>query len=97
MIRRYFCDRLIMLGLPAISQTNERMFWPPLKKLDLSSNALRYLPMLFFDRWDRLEELHLMHNRWSCDCQNQHLVSPDEIATTFFKKETYAKYQQKVN
>ncbi|GAB1859730.1 Leucine-rich repeat neuronal protein 1 [Camponotus japonicus] len=69
------CKKLEVIEEYAIAiTTNNGMFWPPLKKLDLSSNALRYLPMLFLDRWDRLEELHLMHNRWSCDCQNQYLI-----------------------
>ncbi|XP_076754258.1 tsukushi [Xylocopa sonorina] len=48
--------------------------WPPIKKLDLSDNALRYLPQLFVARWDWLEELDLMNNKWSCDCDNQYLI-----------------------
>ncbi|CAL7951782.1 unnamed protein product [Xylocopa violacea] len=48
---------------------------PPMKKLDLSDNALRYLPQLFVARWDWLEELNLMNNKWSCDCDNQYLIS----------------------
>ncbi|OAD57813.1 Leucine-rich repeat neuronal protein 2 [Eufriesea mexicana] len=48
--------------------------WPPLKKLDLSNNALRYLPQQFVARWDWLEELNLMNNKWSCDCNNQYLI-----------------------
>lgn len=49
--------------------------WPPLKKLDLSDNALRYLPQQLVARWDWLEKLDLMNNKWSCDCNNQYLVS----------------------
>ncbi|XP_076643134.1 podocan-like protein 1 [Halictus rubicundus] len=49
--------------------------WPPLKKLDLSDNALRYLPVhLVGASWDTLEELDLMNNKWSCDCNNQYLI-----------------------
>ncbi|XP_017792437.1 PREDICTED: leucine-rich repeat neuronal protein 2-like isoform X2 [Habropoda laboriosa] len=48
--------------------------WPHLKKLDLSNNALRYLPQQFLARWDWLEELDLMNNKWSCDCDNQYLI-----------------------
>lgn len=49
--------------------------WPPLKKLDLSDNALRYLPQLLISRWDWLEKLDLTNNKWSCDCDNEYLVS----------------------
>lgn len=55
--------------------------WPPLKKLNLASNALRYLPMLLVGRWDKLKELRLMNNQWSCDCGNQYLVSFDNRGT----------------
>ncbi|XP_014489321.1 PREDICTED: leucine-rich repeat neuronal protein 2-like [Dinoponera quadriceps] len=48
--------------------------WPPLKKLIISDNALRYLPAMLVGRWDKLEELDLMNNEWSCDCNNQFLV-----------------------
>ncbi|KAL6257465.1 hypothetical protein P5V15_011035 [Pogonomyrmex californicus] len=57
------------------SATVEGTMWPPLKKLILSSNALQYLPMLLVGRWDKLEELRLTHNPWSCDCGNQYLVA----------------------
>lgn len=49
--------------------------WPTLKRLDLSDNALRYLPVhLVGAEWDTLEELDLMNNKWSCDCLNQYLI-----------------------
>lgn len=70
------CKKLEVIEEYAIAITTTRgIMWPSLKKLDLSSNAIRYLPSLLLDRWDRLEELHLMHNRWSCDCQNQYLIA----------------------
>ncbi|XP_033325187.2 extracellular matrix protein 2 [Megalopta genalis] len=54
---------------------SEEPEWPPLKKLDLSDNALRYLPVhLVGADWDTLEELDLMNNKWSCDCHNQYLI-----------------------
>ncbi|XP_072758203.1 tsukushi [Anoplolepis gracilipes] len=69
------CKNLEVIEEYAIAITTaEGMLWPFLKKLDLSSNALQYLPNLLVNRWDRLEELHLMHNRWSCDCRNQYLI-----------------------
>ncbi|XP_058805913.1 leucine-rich repeat neuronal protein 1 [Phymastichus coffea] len=49
--------------------------WPPLKKLYLSNNALRYLPASLVARWDKLEELRITNNQWSCDCDNQYLIS----------------------
>ncbi|KYQ59047.1 Leucine-rich repeat neuronal protein 2 [Trachymyrmex zeteki] len=54
--------------------TTEGTMWPPLKKLNMASNALRYLPMLLVGRWDNLEELCLTGNQWSCDCDNQYLI-----------------------
>ncbi|XP_015181798.1 PREDICTED: leucine-rich repeat neuronal protein 1-like [Polistes dominula] len=48
--------------------------WPPLKILDLSDNALRYLPSQLVESWDKLKELDLMNNEWSCDCDNQYLI-----------------------
>lgn len=57
------------------SQTSEGEMWPPLKKLDISDNAIRYLSAMLVGRWDKLEELDLMNNEWSCDCNNQFLVS----------------------
>ncbi|KAK9297190.1 hypothetical protein QLX08_009053 [Tetragonisca angustula] len=62
-------------ALANLKNDSEGPVWPPLKKLDLSDNALRYLPQLFVARWDWLEELDLMNNKWSCDCNNQYLIS----------------------
>ncbi|XP_031827427.1 podocan-like protein 1 [Nomia melanderi] len=57
------------------TKESEQPDWPPLKKLDLSDNALRYLPVhLVGASWDTLEELDLMNNKWSCDCNNQYLI-----------------------
>ncbi|TGZ57627.1 uncharacterized protein [Temnothorax longispinosus] len=56
------------------SKTAEGTIWPPLKKLNVASNALRYLPMLLIGRWDKLDELRLTNNQWSCDCRNQYLI-----------------------
>ncbi|XP_025204556.1 leucine-rich repeat-containing protein 70-like [Melanaphis sacchari] len=53
----------------------EGELWPPIKKLDLSYNALGYLDSRLLGRWDTLEELNLQGNKWICDCVNQWLVS----------------------
>lgn len=37
--------------------------------------------MLLVGRWDKLEELRLTDNQWSCDCRNQYLVSSDNRET----------------
>ncbi|KAH0945251.1 hypothetical protein HN011_008533 [Eciton burchellii] len=55
-------------------KTSEGAIWPPLKKFLVKSNALRHLPMLLVGRWDKLEELDLRYNHWSCDCKNQYLI-----------------------
>ncbi|XP_066599040.1 leucine-rich repeat neuronal protein 2-like [Prorops nasuta] len=55
-------------------ETSKGRIWPPLKQLDLSDNALRYLPSLLVGRWDKLEEMDLTNNQWSCDCDNQYLI-----------------------
>ncbi|KZC10349.1 PREDICTED: leucine-rich repeat neuronal protein 3-like [Dufourea novaeangliae] len=62
-------------ALATRTKESEQPEWPPLKKLDLSDNALRYLPVhLVGASWDNLEELDLMNNKWSCDCDNQYLI-----------------------
>lgn len=69
------CPRLTRIDEFAIAyQTSEGKVWPPLKKVDISDNALRYLPASLVGRWDKLEELDLMNNEWSCDCDNQYLI-----------------------
>ncbi|EZA58169.1 hypothetical protein DMN91_011706 [Ooceraea biroi] len=69
------CPKLDRIDEYAIVlKTSEGAMWPPLKKLIVKSNALRYLPMLLVGRWDKLEELDLGYNRWSCDCKNQYLI-----------------------
>jgi Leucine-rich repeat (LRR) protein len=70
------CEKLRSINEFAMaSQTTDGgTMWPPLKKLNLASNALQYLPMLLVGRWDKLEELRLTNNQWSCDCHNQYLI-----------------------
>jgi len=69
------CKKLQRIDEYAIaSKTAEGTVWPPLKKLNVASNALQYLPMLLISRWDKLEELRLTDNQWSCDCRNQYLI-----------------------
>ncbi|EFN84842.1 Leucine-rich repeat neuronal protein 2 [Harpegnathos saltator] len=69
------CPKLKKINDYALAQKlSEGTMWPPLKKLDISDNALQYLPAMLVGRWDNLEELDLMNNEWSCDCNNQFLV-----------------------
>ncbi|XP_026673875.1 leucine-rich repeat neuronal protein 3-like [Ceratina calcarata] len=69
------CPKLESINEYALpSENNSQPVWPPLKRLDLSDNALRYLPQRFVEKWDLLEELDLMNNKWSCDCDNQYLI-----------------------
>ncbi|XP_043595808.1 leucine-rich repeat neuronal protein 3-like [Bombus pyrosoma] len=70
------CPKLESIDDYALATQNnsEVPVWPPLKKLDLSDNALRYLPQQLVARWDWLEKLDLMNNKWSCDCNNQYLI-----------------------
>ncbi|CAK9831544.1 Leucine-rich repeat neuronal protein 1 [Anthophora retusa] len=70
------CPKLELIDEYALASEvdSEGPVWPPLKKLYLSDNALRYLPQQFVARWDWLEELDLMNNKWSCDCNNQYLI-----------------------
>ena len=70
------CPKLESIDDYALATKNnsEAPVWPPLKQLDLSDNALRYLPQQLVARWDWLEKLDLMNNKWSCDCNNQYLI-----------------------
>ncbi|XP_043502287.1 leucine-rich repeats and immunoglobulin-like domains protein 3 [Polistes fuscatus] len=69
------CPLLKNIDKDALTKFEKEMIvWPPLKILDLSDNALRYLPSQLVESWDKLEELDLMNNEWSCDCDNQYLI-----------------------
>lgn len=69
------CDKLARIEEFALAiATAEGTMWPPLRKLNVAFNALRYLPVLLVGRWDKLEELRLTGNQWSCDCGNQYLI-----------------------
>ncbi|XP_063979003.1 leucine-rich repeat neuronal protein 3-like [Diachasmimorpha longicaudata] len=57
-----------------VKHTNHGAIWPPLKGLDISDNALEYIPATLLGRWDKLEQLDLSNNQWGCDCDNQFLV-----------------------
>ncbi|KAI4500047.1 hypothetical protein M0802_004917 [Mischocyttarus mexicanus] len=71
------CPLLSKIDENALTEFDEKEMtvWPPLKILDLSDNALRYLPSQLVESWDKLKELDLMNNEWSCDCDNQYLIS----------------------
>ncbi|CAG5103225.1 Similar to LRRN1: Leucine-rich repeat neuronal protein 1 (Homo sapiens) [Cotesia congregata] len=75
----YLCDcpRLINIDEDSLVMHNiNGAFWPPLKILDLSNNALKYLSAnLLGGMWHKLEKLILLNNDWSCDCQNQYLIT----------------------
>ena len=75
-LRLQNCPKLENVDEYALASQKESQgpVWPPLKKLDLSDNALRYLPTHFVASWDSLEELNLMNNKWGCDCNNQYLI-----------------------
>ncbi|XP_012281030.1 leucine-rich repeat neuronal protein 3 [Orussus abietinus] len=57
-----------------INKSFEGAIWPPLRKLEIANNALRYLPANLVGRWDKLEKLSLTNNAWSCDCENQFMI-----------------------
>ncbi|XP_011297718.1 leucine-rich repeat-containing protein 15 [Fopius arisanus] len=69
------CPKLRIISENALVQhTNHGAIWPPLKGLDISDNALEYIPSTLLGRWDKLEQLDLTNNQWGCDCDNQFLV-----------------------
>ncbi|PSN31055.1 hypothetical protein C0J52_22955 [Blattella germanica] len=49
--------------------------WAPIKKLDLSHNELGSVDRQLLAHWDTLEYLNLAQNPWSCECENQWMVS----------------------
>ncbi|XP_074110663.1 uncharacterized protein LOC141534918 isoform X1 [Cotesia typhae] len=75
----YLCDcpRLINIDEDSlVMHSINSAIWPPLKTLDLSNNALKYLSAnLLGGMWHKLEKLILLNNDWSCDCQNQYLIT----------------------
>lgn len=49
--------------------------WPPLAKIFLSHNDLRYLDFDLISRWDKLKQIDIQMNPWVCDCNNQWMLS----------------------
>ncbi|CAH0392554.1 unnamed protein product [Bemisia tabaci] len=72
-------DRLVEIDKAALSTPTigeeQSETWPPLKKLILDNNRLRYLDQEFLDQWDKLDVIDLRGNDWSCDCENQWIVT----------------------
>ncbi|XP_015123013.1 carboxypeptidase N subunit 2 [Diachasma alloeum] len=69
------CRKLSTINEDAlVKHTNHVAIWPPLKGLDISDNALEYIPATLLGRWDKLEQLDLSNNQWGCNCDNQFLV-----------------------
>ncbi|XP_014210826.1 toll-like receptor 13 [Copidosoma floridanum] len=58
----------------ALKSSSGGTTWPLIKALDLSNNALKYLPDNLIARWDDVKQLHLKDNQWHCDCDNQNLI-----------------------
>lgn len=56
-------------ALTSIDEENE--FWPPISKLMLNNNQLTHLERHFLVDWDRLREMDLRGNPWTCECENQ--------------------------
>ncbi|XP_057330557.1 leucine-rich repeat neuronal protein 3-like [Microplitis mediator] len=82
----YLCDcpRLTDIDEDSLVMHNiHGAFWPPLKKLDISNNALKYLSANLLGMWYKLEKLNLVNNDWSCDCENQYLIT--QLLPTFGK------------
>ncbi|KAF7987842.1 hypothetical protein HCN44_003705 [Aphidius gifuensis] len=76
-------EELYLEDCPRLKEIHEDAFvkhsihgaiWPQLKILDISNNALKYLPSDLIARWDKLEYLSIINNDWVCDCDNQDLI-----------------------
>ncbi|KAL1110418.1 hypothetical protein AAG570_007949 [Ranatra chinensis] len=60
----------------ALAKTEgEEKVWPRIKKLYLNNNNIKYLESEFLSNWQIIEDVDLQHNPWSCDCENQWIVS----------------------
>ncbi|XP_017470890.1 PREDICTED: leucine-rich repeat neuronal protein 1 [Rhagoletis zephyria] len=52
----------------------EILSYPPLEKLYLHNNNLSTLDRGMLERWDKITELDLRYNYWTCDCSNRWLI-----------------------
>uniref|UniRef100_A0A2M4AQC4 Putative conserved plasma membrane protein n=1 Tax=Anopheles triannulatus TaxID=58253 RepID=A0A2M4AQC4_9DIPT len=53
----------------------ERLDWPPVRRLFLHNNALKYLDAQLLVQWDAMEVIDIRVNPWACDCTNRWVVS----------------------
>lgn len=82
----HVCNNLKLTHIDpaALSRVDvESEIWPPLKKLYLEDNELPTLDMHFVLHWERLTELDLRYNPWTCECENQWFV--DELMPMYLK------------
>ncbi|XP_049312476.1 leucine-rich repeat neuronal protein 1 isoform X1 [Bactrocera dorsalis] len=76
---------LILASNPKLSRIDVRAFsknttnpeilsYPPIEKLHIHNNNLTALEHKLFERWDKITELDLRYNYWTCDCSNRWLI-----------------------
>ncbi|XP_052860089.1 leucine-rich repeat neuronal protein 2-like [Anopheles cruzii] len=53
----------------------ERLIWPPVRRLYLHNNDLKYLDAQLLVQWDAMEVIDIRVNPWACDCANRWVVS----------------------
>ncbi|XP_058062050.1 leucine-rich repeat neuronal protein 3 [Anopheles bellator] len=53
----------------------ERLIWPPVRRLYLHNNDLKYLDAQLLVQWDSMEVIDIRVNPWACDCSNRWVVS----------------------
>ncbi|XP_004524904.1 leucine-rich repeat-containing protein 15 isoform X2 [Ceratitis capitata] len=76
---------LILASNPKLARIDTKAFsknttnpeilnYPPLEKLHIHNNNLTNLDRGLLERWDKISELDLRYNYWTCDCSNRWLI-----------------------
>ncbi|XP_053951291.1 leucine-rich repeat-containing protein 15 [Anastrepha ludens] len=76
---------LILSSNPKLSKIDVKAFaknttnpeilsYPPLEKLYIHNNNLSTLERGMLERWDKITDLDLRYNYWTCDCSNRWLI-----------------------
>ncbi|KAF5294333.1 hypothetical protein FQR65_LT10786 [Abscondita terminalis] len=73
----HICNNLKLSRIHPATLTRtevETEIWPPIRKLNLRANQLSTIDFHLVLHWEKLKELDMRSNPWTCECENQWFV-----------------------